>query len=150
MTEVQSAIGRVALRRLDDWVAARRSHAEVLHDALSSCAGLRLASPPAGCWHSYYKFYAFVRPETLAAGWCRDRIVAEISRAGVPCFTGSCSEIYLENCFPPSLRPAERLPVAKSLGETSLMLLVHPTLTEQQLYAAGRVVQTVMRQATVV
>lgn len=70
----------------------------------------------------------------MPAGWSRDRIIAEINELKVPCFSGSASEVYREKAFDNTgLRPAEPLPVAKQLGETSLMFLVHPTLTESEI-----------------
>ena len=44
--------------------------------------------------------------------------------------------------------PGNRLPVARELGETSLMLLVHPMLTEQNIEDTIRVVKDVICRAT--
>jgi dTDP-4-amino-4,6-dideoxygalactose transaminase len=148
LTEIQSAIGRVALRKLDGWVGQRRRNADILHERLSPLPAIRTASPPADMYHSHYKWYAFVRPERLASGWSRDRILGEINRHGVPCFSGSCSEIYLEKAFEPELRPVARHTVARELGETSLMLLVHPTLTDGHVRRAADIVRTVIEEAT--
>jgi dTDP-4-amino-4,6-dideoxygalactose transaminase len=105
--------------------------------------------PPADTEHAWYKFYAYVRPEALKAGWSRDRLIAEISARGVPCFSGSCSEIYLEKAFDQTdLRPRERLAVARELGETSLMFLVHPTLTPEQAARMGSAAAEVVRSAS--
>ena len=147
MTEVQSAIGRVQLAKLPQWVKTRQKYAGILTAALRGVPGLRVTSPPAHIGHSYYKYYFFVKPEALRRGWNRDRIAAEINAQGVPCFSGSCSEIYLEKAFPAEWRPKERLPVARELGETSLMLLVHPTLTEQHIQAACDTIRRVMAEA---
>lgn len=148
LTEVQSAIGRVALRRLDEWVALRRRNAAILNDGLRASPLLRTTLPPADAFHSYYKYYAFVRPERLAPGWNRDRMVEYINCADVPCFSGTCGEIYLEKAFEPSLRPATRHPIAQALGETSLMLLVHPTLTAAQMQQVVSVVREIAQRAT--
>ena len=147
MTEVQSAIGRVILRKLPSWIATRRRFASLLTARFANTAGLRISVPSADIEHSYYKYYAFVRPEKLRAGWTRDRIVDAITAAGVPCFTGSCSEIYLEKAFPEDWRPAERLPIARQLGETSLMFLVHPTLSDEAVCATADIVEQVMNTA---
>jgi dTDP-4-amino-4,6-dideoxygalactose transaminase len=105
--------------------------------------------PPGDVEHAWYRFYAFVRPDALRAGWYRDRIVAAINEQGVPCTMGSCSEVYLEKAFEGTgWRPAERLPVARELGETSIVLLVHPTLTEDELGKTCEVVRSVMVDAT--
>jgi dTDP-4-amino-4,6-dideoxygalactose transaminase len=148
LTEVQSAIGRVALRKLDSWVARRRRNAAILHEHFAALPGLRTTTLPAEIFHSYYKCYAFVRPERLAPDWSRDRILGEINAAGVPCFTGSCSEIYLEQAFPREWRPRQRHPVARELADTSLAFLVHPTLKRKHLLAMCKVVRKTMKSAT--
>lgn len=149
MTEMQAAIGRRQLRKLPEWVAARRRNAAILTEAFADLPGLRLTPPPANVRHAYYKYYAFVRPEQLKEGWDRDRIMNAVVAAGAPCFSGSCSEVYLEKAFDlPGMRPAERLPVARELGETSLMFLVHPTLTESDMRRVADIVGEVMKEAT--
>jgi dTDP-4-amino-4,6-dideoxygalactose transaminase len=147
MTEMQSAIGWAQLRKLGDWVEIRRRNAAVLMTRLSNCPGLRVTIPPAEIGHSYYKYYAFVRPECLKVGESRDRIMAAINAEGVPCFSGICSEIYREKAFPQEWRPLKRWKVAQELGETSLIFLVHPTLTEQHMRQTCEAVEKVMNAA---
>jgi dTDP-4-amino-4,6-dideoxygalactose transaminase len=90
----------------------------------------------------------YVEPESLVAGWTRDRIIEAINAQGVPCYQGSCSEVYLEKAFDGTgWRPEGRLPVAKVLGETSLMFLVHPTLTEAEIAKTCEAIKTVMAEA---
>jgi dTDP-4-amino-4,6-dideoxygalactose transaminase len=108
---------------------------------------LRVTIPPKHAGHSYYKYYAFVRPDELRPGWNRDRILAEIVARGIPCFSGSCSEIYLEKAFPVEWRPAERLAAARELGETSLMFLVHPTLSVEDIARTCDTVEQIIRAA---
>jgi dTDP-4-amino-4,6-dideoxygalactose transaminase len=148
MTEVQSAVGRVALRKVPQWVKTRRAYAQTLTEHFARIPALRVTIPPPDVEHAYYKYYVFVRPDRLKHDWNRDRIVAAINDAGVPCFTGSCSEIYLERAFPVEWRPAHRLPMAKELGETSMMFLVHPTLTEENIYSTCAVVEDIVNSAT--
>lgn len=149
LTEVQGAIGRLQLAKLDGWRSARQRNALMLTEALKNCPALRLTLPPEDIVHAYYKYYVFVRPEMLAPQWSRDRIVHELNTLGVPCFTGSCSEIYLEKAFESvPVRPAERLPVAQELGETSLMFLVHPTLSRDWMREVAAAIGTVLGRAT--
>jgi dTDP-4-amino-4,6-dideoxygalactose transaminase len=149
LTEVQSAVGRVQLRRLADWVDTRQRLAAMLTDGLGEIPGLRITVPPAEVSHAYYKYYAFVRPGMLRPDWNRDRILQRINSLGIPCFAGSCSEIYLEKAFDGTgWRPQQRLPVARELGETSLQFLVHPTLTRQNMLDTCAVVGDVMAEAT--
>jgi dTDP-4-amino-4,6-dideoxygalactose transaminase len=148
MTEMQAAIGRRQLRKLDDWVRSRRSNAEVLAQRFSAMKALRVVQTPADLFHSYYKYYVFVRPEQLKTGWNRDRIMNEVTSRGVPCFSGSCGEIYREKAFVvEGLQPPERLPVAQELGETSLMFLVHPTLTAEDMQKTADEVESVLAAA---
>ena len=148
LTEMQSALGRVQLRKLPEWLKMRRRNAEILREKFATLDALRLTLPPPGVGHSYYKYYAFVRPERLKKNWDRDKIVAEITARGVPCFSGSCSEIYLEKAFSEDMRPSHRLPVARELGETSLMFLVHPTLSEDDMKWMSKVAADVVTEAS--
>jgi len=91
----------------------------------------------------------FVRPELLKRGWTRDRIMNAINTEGVICGSGSCSEIYLEKAFLNlGLGPARRLPVAKELGETSLMFMVHPTLGKKEMLLTCEVVKKILSRAS--
>ena len=150
MTEMQAAIGRIMLRKLTSWLAIRRRHAAILTDSFRNIHGLRVTVPPAEITHAYYKYYTFVEDRYLPAGMTRDGLITAINTAGIPCFSGSCSEIYREKAFiAAGLSPRERLPVARRLGETSLMFLVHPTLTEGHIIQTGKVVQAVMTPVNV-
>jgi dTDP-4-amino-4,6-dideoxygalactose transaminase len=148
LTEVQSAVGRVQLRKLPQGLSVRRKYAQILTDEFATLPCLRVTVPPKHIEHAYYKYYAFVRLEALRPEWTRDRIIEAINAEGIPCFSGSCSEIYLERAFPPEWRPRERLTVARELGETSLMFLVHPTLTEEHIHDTCATVKKVMSAAT--
>ncbi len=147
MTEMQSALGRTVLRKVPEFVRLRRRNAQILFDAFGTIRGLRTPQPGAESAHVFYKFYTYVEPDVLAPGWDRYRIMDAINAEGIFCQSGSCSEIYLEKAFPAPMRPAERLPVARELGETSLMFLVHPTLSEQDMKDSARAVQKVMSAA---
>jgi dTDP-4-amino-4,6-dideoxygalactose transaminase len=148
MLEVQAAIGRIQLRKLPEWIERRRANAAVLNERLARHPALRLTHPDERIHHAYYKYYVFVRPSELITGWDRDRIMNAIAAHGVPCFSGSCSEIYLEKAFVNAgYGPAERLPVARELGETSLMFLVHPTLGAQEMHQVADIIDQVMAQA---
>lgn len=148
MLEVQATIGRLQLRKLPEWIKRRRANAAVLTERLAQHPALRLTMAGEDSYHSYYKYYVFVRPEHLNNGWDRDRIMKAITVQGVSCFSGSCSEIYLEKAFTEAgYGPQDRLPRAQELGETSLMFLVHPTLSESDMHRIADAVDTVMAEA---
>ena len=148
MLEMQGAIGRIQLRRLAQWTAARQYNAHRIWAAARVLSGLRVPELPGHIEHAAYKCYVFVEPDQLREGWDRDRIMAEINARGVPCSTGSCSEIYLEKAFDGTgWRPAQRLPVARELGETSLAFLVHPTLRVEHIDKTCAVLLAAMKLA---
>lgn len=148
MTEMQAAIGRIQLRRMNDWHAQRSHNAHAVWDAIRGLPGLRVPAVPAHIDHAAYKCYAFVEAGQLSEGWGRDRILREINAQGVPCYTGSCSEVYLEKAFDNTgLRPTRALPMAKELGETSLMFLVHPGITQDHIELTVQAIKLVMFEA---
>jgi dTDP-4-amino-4,6-dideoxygalactose transaminase len=179
MLEMQATIGRIQLRRMTDWTISRQANAAKLSEALkpfamedgpvqlphmgcvatnlcgsanvcgSNC-GADVTQPCSkGCVHGHYKFYAYVRPQNLALGWSRERIIETINAEGVPCYQGSCSEVYLEKAFDNTgWRPLNRLPIAQWLGETSIMFLIHPTLTDEEISKTCLVIKQVMSQAS--
>jgi dTDP-4-amino-4,6-dideoxygalactose transaminase len=159
MTEMQAAIGRIQLEKIADWTDKRGVNANIIIDALApftkedgpirlpsfSCSSCVETICNKGCLHAQYKFYAYLRPQNLARGWSRDRVIEEIIARGIPCFQGSCSEVYLERAFERTgWRPEQRLPIAKELGETSLMLLVHPTITNSEMEKTTEVLTEVL------
>ena len=148
MIEMQAALGRVQLQRMEEWTRKRRSNCEWIWNSARNIRGLRVPLVPDWAGHAGYKCYLFVEPSELRAGWPRDRIIAEIFSEGVPCYQGSCSEVYLERAFDgPGLRPDVPLVTARSLGETSLMFLVHPTLDDEMLERTCQVLRATMSAA---
>ena len=149
MTEMQGAIGRIQLRRMPEWHAARQRNAGAILNVAKSCPALRVPVVPDEIEHAWYKCYVFLRQEMLCSDWSRERIIQEINERGVPCYEGSCSEVYLEQAFDDTdWRPKCRLPIARQLGETSLMFLVHPTLTEKEIRKTCNVLLDVMGKAS--
>ena len=149
MLEVQAVIGRIQLRRMQDWHRARLDNAKAIWTAARQLPALRVPDLPDDEVHAAYKCYVFVRPQCLKPDWSRDRILNEIIARGVPAFSGSCSEVYLEKAFDNTdWRPAQRLANARELGETSMMFMVHPTLTGEEIGLTCRVISDVVQQAS--
>jgi len=148
MTEMQATIGRIQLKRMPDWHKKRLSNANSIWSTAKQCKGLRVPDIPDYIEHAAYKCYVFVKLKELKGDWSRDRIIQEVNSLGVPCYSGSCSEVYLEKAFNNTgFRPKERLSNAKELGETSLMFLVHPTLTKDEIQQTCDAISSVMRMA---
>jgi dTDP-4-amino-4,6-dideoxygalactose transaminase len=148
MIEIQAVIGRLQLSQMEETAKRRRANAEAVWAAARQMPGLRVPQVPDWAVHAAYRAYVFVDPGVLRSDWDRDRIMREITAGGVPCYSGSCSEIYREAAFDGTpWRPSSPLPVAKELGETSLMFLVHPTLEPAHVNRTCEVLQSVMSKA---
>ncbi|OED36842.1 aminotransferase [Chromatiales bacterium (ex Bugula neritina AB1)] len=147
LTEMQSALGRFQLSLVRDWVTQRRANGEALSSILSQVEGIRTTIPDSSTYHAYYKYYFFVELDQLRDDWDRNRVVAEIHARGIPCFTGTCPEIYREKAFSDLYGEQSRLEVASELGETSVMLNVHPGITVEQSRQSAEVVRDVMHLA---
>lgn len=148
MTEMQAAIGRIQLTRMKEWSVKRQENGKAIDQAVAGINVVRTVFVADNIEHAEYKHYMFVKPEYLAEGWSRDRIVEEIVASGVPAFQGSCSEVYLEKAFDNTTwRPSVRLSNAVELGETSLMFLVHPTLTQAEIDKTCEVIRSVLLSA---
>lgn len=149
MTELQAAIGRVQLGRLKDWVTRRQTNAGLLTGVLRELDAVRVDDPPAHIQHSYWRFYAHIRPEALRYGWNRDRVVNAVIAEGIPCGPGGCAEIYREPAFRALPDIPTHLPVAAQLGSTAFTLPVHPNLGVNHMADVAEAVVRVMRAATI-
>ncbi|WP_415720284.1 DegT/DnrJ/EryC1/StrS family aminotransferase [Photobacterium ganghwense] len=149
MTEMQAVLGRIQLKRMPEWTKTRQLYGKLIDDAVAGLNVVRTVKVPEYIEHAEYKHYLFVEPQYLKEGWSRDRIVEEIVERGVPCYQGSCSEVYLEKAFDNTpWRPEERLKNAVELGENSLMFLVHPTLTQDEMDKTCETIKEVLKAAT--
>ena len=148
MTEMQGVIGRIQLKRMSDWHTKRITNANKIWNVAKKCKGLRVPSIPEYIEHAAYKCYVFTELKELKNSWDQNKIIKEINSLGVPCYSGSCPEIYLEKAFDKTgFRPKQRLANAKELGETSLMFLVHPTLNKDEIQQTCNVIISVMNLA---
>ncbi|GAA5786396.1 DegT/DnrJ/EryC1/StrS family aminotransferase [Chitiniphilus shinanonensis] len=149
MLEMQAAIGRLQLKRLDEWRSRRQYLSSEIERTAHSFPLIRKIAVPDDIVHARYKQYLFIEKEWLEPGWSRDRIIEELVLQGIPCYQGSCSEVYLEKAFDNTpWRPESRLPVAQMLGETALMFLVHPTLKDEEIEMTCKALEDVLHRAT--
>lgn len=149
MTEMQAVIGKIQLEYMPEWHAKRASNARQIDTIVNSSDLVRVVDIPEYMTHAQYKYYFFINENKLKSGWSRDSIVEHINSQGVPCYQGSCSEVYLEKAFDGTdWRPNNRLTNARKLGETSVMLLVHPTLTVEEVSKTCKVLNDTLDLAT--
>ncbi|MDB4499920.1 DegT/DnrJ/EryC1/StrS aminotransferase family protein, partial [Akkermansiaceae bacterium] len=149
MLEMQAVIGRIQLKRMPDWMARRQANSKAIDAVAKRFSVVRTVVVPPHLEHACYKHYLFVNRGFLAENWTRDRIVDEVTKRGVPCMQGSCSEVYQEKAFDDTVwRPQSRLETARELGDSSLMFLVHPTLTDAEIEKTCKVLQEVLPAAS--
>jgi dTDP-4-amino-4,6-dideoxygalactose transaminase len=150
MTEMQAVIGRIQIRRMAEWTAKRQKNAAAIEAAVAELPIVRSVEIPEYIEHAEYKHYIFIQEKFLKSGWTRDKIIESIVDKGVPAFQGSCSEVYNEKAFDNTgLRPREPLRNAVALGETSIMFLVHPTLTQVEVELMSKVIRSVLLEAQI-
>lgn len=149
LLELQAIIGRIQLKKLPEWTQIRTRHARQLNDAFRHTPGLRVTQPGPEVRHAYYKYYALIEPELLKADWSPARIYDAVSAKGIPCMPGTCWNISQEKAFRSRGWdvPEAQLPGAARLRDTSLLLLVHPTLLEEDILRSIEAVQAVMKEA---
>lgn len=148
MTEMQSAIGRLQLTRLDSWLKERRRNAALLRDALRDIGNLRIPAPAENIRHAYYRFYVFLDGEKLHSDWNRARIIDALRAGGIPCDHGVCPEIYREPAYRAAPgRKRTRLPGARELGETSIAFPVHPGIGAELMEAMAHSMCAVLTRA---
>jgi dTDP-4-amino-4,6-dideoxygalactose transaminase len=149
MLEIQAAVGLKQLEKMPAWTQTRSKYSQQIFATAKSFSALRVPTVPDYIEHAFYKCYVFVEPDKLNTGWNRDRIIAELNQLDVPCFSGSCSEVYKEKAFDDTgYRPKNRLSNAIELGVTSLMFLVHPTLKQVEINKCCSALVQVMKSAS--
>lgn len=148
MTEIQAAVGCIQIKKLPLWRKKRASNAEKIRTVCRVFNAMQVANIPCHITHAYYRCCVKVSPEGLKRNWSRDKIRDAIQAHGVPCFDGSCSEIYLEKAFEGRVfTPLKRFKNAKSFTEQSIAFLVHPTLSTESVDRTCDAISKVMSVA---
>ena len=149
LTETQSKVGRIQLSKLDNWLKKRNKFAMQIYNIAYSFDSIRKIKIPKNIKHSFYRCYLFIEPKKLKPNWNRNKIMNKINLLGVPCFIGSCPEIYLEKAFKAKFKTSQkRLKNARQLGDTSIAFLVHPNMTVKDIKKTCNALKKVLKEAT--
>lgn len=149
LTESQSAIGRLQLQKLEGWVERRRDNAATLSAAIANLPSVVDLTPPETVRHSYYKYNILLETDALADNWTRDRIVGELVAAGVTARIGACPDISQEQAFSnAAIKTANPRPNAAHIADRTIMLPVHPTLSNGNIAFMADVLRSTLRAAT--
>ena len=112
MTELQAALGNVALDRFPEQVRQREAMAEYMDEALSDLPGVRvLPHDPRHSTRSFYRYIFAIEPDTFGAE--RDAVAYALNKEGIPTETGY-EPMHRYELFQPGL---SRLPVPQAFPE---------------------------------
>lgn len=128
MTEMQSAIGRIQLRKLKGWVERRRDIAE-FYDYL---LGQKVRRPG----HSFYLYLAQIDN--------RDEVLERLLSKDIPARIGGCPNIGREAVFKGR---AALCPVADEVGKHILSLPIYPTMTDAEVRHVAEAVKNELVRA---
>ncbi len=145
LTAMQAAIGLVQLGKLEEWNALRTRNASVWAAALSGTGDVRVPQVEPPFRHAFYKFHFYINRTGICATRAVDHILMMADAAGLRVFSGGCSEIYRERAY--ADLGSQALPHARALGETALMMEVHPTLRLGRLRCRARALRDIVRAA---
>ena len=86
MGEIEAAMGREQLKKIDGLVGTKTNIAEKLTSSLQNLNGIKLTEIPEGYTHSYYLFPIVLDLKTL--GLDREKVVKALISEGVPVWVG--------------------------------------------------------------
>jgi len=147
ITELQSAIGRIQLKKLSRWSSLRNKNAQILLQKLENLSIINIPLPDSDIEHAWYKFYAYINVEFLSEEWDRNKIINQINELGFPAFHGGCTEIYKEKCF--NYNQKKILPNAEYLGQHSLMFLVDHTISSKDMENYAETIKSILLKASI-
>lgn len=117
LTEMQSAIGRLQLKKLDGWNAKRNHIATIYRNAING-PGIRHPARADGRVWYLYNMQVFDRD--------RQDLLRRLNERGIPARIGGCPNLLMEPVFGGVGAPC---PEADAVGERTLSLPVYPTMT---------------------
>ena len=143
LSELHAATGLVHLRRLDEFVAARRAAAKIYDEALAGVDGLVPQAVPAACWSNYYKYIALLDP-----GVDRDVLKKRLREEHGVSLSG---EVYAQPLHRhpvfTSLATGE-YPVSEDVCARHVCLPVHSDMTEDEAEYVAAALRTVLSAST--
>jgi len=134
LTEIQSYAGLEQLKNLKKVQQKKENISKYYFDLISKYQNyFDCFYPSKKIKSAWYRFYFFIRTDVKNYQKLRFKIIKNLRKNNLKCFTGSCPEIYLEKAFKklPNSKII-RLKNCKILGETSIALEINHTLEYSQ------------------
>ena len=131
ITEIQSIAGLEQLKNLKKVQIKREKMSKSYFHIISKYQNYIYSYfPSRNIKCAWYRFYFFLKTDVKDYQKIRFKIIKNLKRNNLKCFTGSCPEIYLEKSFKKLKNfKVTRLINSKILGQTSIALDINHTLT---------------------
>lgn len=135
MTEMQSAIGRAQLKKLNDWTVRREQIAHAYSEELEGITGIQTPHLLAYRRHDWRAWYLYILQV-----FDRDRqdLLRRLNERGIPARIGGCPNLYGEPVLQGQALPC---PNADAVGARTISLPVYPTMTDADVLEVIHVVR---------
>jgi perosamine synthetase len=130
MTDVEAAIGREQLKRLDQMVAIRRRNAEILDRGLGQIEGISLQGKTANSEPAWHQYCVLVEPEVF--GCHRDTLAQSLKEKGVASGVHYPRGLHQQPIFEELYGKQEDLLTTEYLAQHILALPVHHGLSQEE------------------
>ena len=159
MTEIQGAIGLAQLKKLDGYISQRRKHAHALSTLLSNCESVIPPYEPPDVFHVFYKYILRLNRQVL--GVSAKDFVEALRAEGILCSRRYPTPLHQQPLFtnkrgfgrtsapfsPPwylgRVQYGSGSPVAESLPNDLVQLVMRPTFTEIDLELISKAINKV-------
>lgn len=147
MTEMQAAIGRLQLAKLDQWVAQRRENACALVEEATKHPAVSGMNVPDHAFHAFYKCYVLLDLDMLPEGVTRSNVLGALMAEGIACGSGSCPDMSREGAFSDLVvRRDGDLAASHAMAERTIMFQVDHTLAREDTALYGRALVMVLER----
>ena len=141
LDEMQAAVLRVKLRRLDRWIAARRAHAARYAKRLAKMEGVTPLETPVYCEHTYYLYTVRIPNRGKNPAERRDYVRHRLADRGISTGVYYPVPLHLQPVFAKAGAEAgaklggkpQDLPEAERAAHEVLSLPLYPEMTTEQL-----------------
>jgi perosamine synthetase len=137
MTDVEAAIGREQLKRLDAMLLQRRANFSALNAILANVPGVSPQKVTPGSEHAVHQYCVRIRPEL--AGIDRDELQRRLKERGIETGIHYPRGLHQQPVFV-ARHGEQHLPVTEELATQILALPVHHGMSEDDAAHAGRAV----------
>jgi len=142
LDEIQAAVLRIKLQRLDDWTAARRAHAQKYNELLSGVPGITTPKSPAHSEHVYHLYTIRI----LGESGRRDRVQHKLTSLGISTGAYYPTPLHLQPVFADYGHKLGSFPVSEQASAQVLSLPLFPELTNGLMERVVEALVTVLKE----